>query len=158
MFDLSAGQWLTASPLARKKRPPKQFRRDWAAMKASLVYDERGVGRTPDGDWAYFPAAGPASEKALPAGDASERTRWMFLGFVEEGEWAREMMPGTSDEESEGGGGEGEEGEDEEMGGMGEGDRRDGGEGEEGGKGGGDPLVGVEGGVAGMVLSGVVVQ
>jgi hypothetical protein len=79
--------------LVRKKRPDKQHRRDWAAMKASLVYDERGVGRTPDGDWAYFPAAEPASEKALPAGSASELSRWMFLGFVEEGEGAREMLP-----------------------------------------------------------------
>ena len=70
-------------------------------MKASLVYDERGVGRTPDGGWAYFPAAGPASEKALPAGHASERSRWMCLDFVEEGEGAREMLP-SSDEESEG--------------------------------------------------------
>jgi hypothetical protein len=51
-------------------------------------------------------------------------------------------LPGTSDEESEEG--EGEEGEDKKMGGMGE-----------EGEGGGDPLVGVEGAVAEMALSGV---
>jgi hypothetical protein len=80
----------------------------------------------------------------------------MSLGFVEEGENAREMLPSTSDEESEG---EGEKGEDVEMGGMGRGARRDEeGDGGEGGKGGGDALVGVEGGVAGLALSGVVVQ
>lgn len=123
-------------------------------MRESLIYDERGVGRTPDGDWVYFPAAGPASEKALPAGHRNERARWMFLGFVEEGEGAREMMPGSSDEEE---GEEEGEAEDEEMGGMegGEG-RKDGGG--EGGMGGGDAVVGVEGGVAGLVLSGVAVQ
>ncbi|PMD13720.1 hypothetical protein NA56DRAFT_711727 [Hyaloscypha hepaticicola] len=58
----------------RKKNPPKLLRRDWAAMKASLVYDERGFGRTPDGAWAYFLAVRPASEKALPAGHAAERS------------------------------------------------------------------------------------
>jgi len=127
-------------------------------MKASLVYDERGVGRTPDGDWAYFPAAEPASEKALPAGSASELSRWMFLGFVEEGEGAREMLP-SSDEESEGEGeGEGEEG-DVEMGGMGgKGKGKEDKDGDGEGEGGGDALVGVEGGVAGMVLSGAAVQ
>lgn len=117
-------------------------------MKASLVYDERGVGRTPDGAWAYFLAVRPASEKALPAGHAAERSRWMSLAFVE-GEEGREMLP-SSDEESEWE----REGEDEEMGGMGgEGGEKDG-EGEEG-MGGGDVLVGLEGGVAGLVLSGV---
>jgi hypothetical protein len=125
-------------------------------MKASLVYDERGVGRTPDGDWAYFPAAEPASEKALPTGSASELSRWMFLGFFEEGEGAREMLP-SSDEESEGEG-EGDEG-DVEMGGMGgKGKGKEDKDGDGEGKGGGDALVGVEGGVAEMVLSGVAVQ
>jgi hypothetical protein len=125
-------------------------------MKASLVYDERGVGRTPDGDWAYFPEAEPASEKALPTGSASELSRWMFLGFVEEGEGVREMLP-SSDEESEGEG-EGEEG-DVEMGGMGgKGKGKEDKDGDGEGKGGGDALVGVEGGVAEMVLSGVAVQ
>jgi hypothetical protein len=34
-------------------------------MKASLVYDERGVGRTPDGGWAYYIRAVPASEHTI---------------------------------------------------------------------------------------------
>ncbi|KAE9363390.1 hypothetical protein N431DRAFT_524396 [Stipitochalara longipes BDJ] len=123
-----------SNALLESKYPPKQLRRDWAAMKASLIYDERGVGSTPDGDWMYFPAAGPASEKALPASHRDERARWMFLGFVEEGENAREMLP-SSDEEGEGEGEkrEGEKEEHTEMGGMGVGDS-------------------LEGGVAGMAL------
>jgi hypothetical protein len=61
--------------------PPKAARPDWAAMRQSLIYDERGVGRTPDGAWAFFPrAAEPAFEKALPAGHKEERAGWMFLG------------------------------------------------------------------------------
>ena len=93
-------------------------------MKASLVFDKRGVGRTPDGAWMYYPKAGPASEKALPAGDASERACWMYMGFED----ARELLPGSDDEEE--GEGEGEKGGDVEMG--------------EGG--------GLEGGVVGLAL------
>lgn len=125
-------------------------------MRASLVFDDRGNGRTPDGNWMYFPSAGPASDEALPAGHASERVKWMYMGFEEEGENAREMLPSTSDEESEG---EGEKDRDVEMGGMGGGARQnEEGEGGEGGKGGGDVLVGVEGAVAELELSGVAVQ
>ena len=102
-------------------------------MRASLVFDDRGVGHTPDGEWLYYP--GPPTKEVLPAGHAAERVKWMSLGFVEEGENAREMLPSTSDEESEGEG-EGEKGEDVEMGGMGRGARRDEeGDGGEGGKG-----------------------
>jgi len=80
----------------------------------------------------------------------------MYMGFEEEGENAREMLPSTSDEESEG---EGEKDRDVEMGGMGGGARQnEEGEGGEGGKGGGDVLVGVEGAVAELELSGVAVQ
>jgi hypothetical protein len=122
-------------------------------MRASLVFDDRGVGHTPDGEWLYYP--GPPTKEVLPAGHAAERVKWMSLGFVEEGENAREMLPSTSDESE----GEGEKGEDVAMGGMGRGARRDEeGDGGEGGKGGGDGLVGVEGGVAGLALLGVVVQ
>jgi hypothetical protein len=101
-------------------------------MRASLVFDDRGVGHTPDGEWLYYP--GPPTKEVLPAGHAAERVKRMSLSFVEEGENAREMLPSTSDEESEG---EGEKGEDVEMGGMGRGARRDEeGDGGEGGKGG----------------------
>ena len=100
----------------RVNHPPKKERIDWAAMKASLVFDERGVGRTTDGNWMYFPKAEPASEKSLPAGHASERSCWMSMAF-EEGENGREILPGTDDEDE----GEGEEEkEDVEMGEGGE--------------------------------------
>jgi hypothetical protein len=148
---------ITDSIFAERKHDPKPLRRDWEAMRASLVFDDRGVGHTPDGEWLYYP--GPPTKEVLPAGHAAERVKWMSLGFVEEGENAREMLPSTSDEESEG---EGEKDRDVEMGGMGGGARPneegEGGEGGEGGKGGGDVLAGVEGAVAELELSGVAVQ
>jgi hypothetical protein len=117
MFHLWAEQSLTAFFFLENKtdHPPKELRRDWDAMRASLIFDDRGVGHTPDGEWLYYP--GPPSEEVLPAGHAKERAKWMALGFVEDGENAREMLP-SSDEEGEGEKGEKEKGEDVEMGGV----------------------------------------
>ena len=42
-------------------------------MKASLVYDERGLGRTPDGGWAYYLRAVPASEPTIINEKRAER-------------------------------------------------------------------------------------
>jgi hypothetical protein len=42
-------------------------------MKASLVYDERGVGRTPDGAWAYYLRAVPASALTFTNEKRAER-------------------------------------------------------------------------------------
>lgn len=129
------------------QHPPKGERRDWVATRASLVFDERGTGHTPDGLWLYYPR--PSSHDVLPAGHAAERAKWMFLGFEEEGPNAREILPST-DQESE-------KGDDIEMGGM-EGPVDKNNNEVERGKGGGDALVGVEVGVAGLALSTIVAQ
>lgn len=142
-------------------------------MKKTLVYGSFGVGRTPDGAFAYFTKASDRAE-----GGGGGGSQWMSLQFQDDKESDEEIEAKKKREKKEKKQKLKEKkmkmkiknkDEDEEMTGWvgGEGDRQPrvadrgectgGGSGRKGGAGGGDALVGVECGMAGLVLSSVTV-